>query len=103
MPTRAVRALGVAGACALVLVLLWVAAFHVGFVERADRKMFVGFYNLTYLYYRHRIYATASFLVSLCNPSRFVYLAVLPLAVALARRRPYDACAVIVVLAGASL
>jgi membrane-associated phospholipid phosphatase len=103
MPIRARWALGFAGACSALLGLLWLAAFHVGFVERADHKVFVAFYNLTYLYYRHRIYATATSIVSLCDPSSIVYLAALPVGIALARRRPYDACAVVVLLGGASV
>ena len=101
MPIRAKRALGFAGGCSALLALLWYAAFHVGFFERADRQVFVSFYNLTYPYYRHRVHATATFFVSLCDPSRYAYLVVLPVVVALARRRAHDACAVLVLLVGA--
>ena len=103
MPIRVRWALGCAGACSVLLGLLWLAAFHVGFVERADHKVFVAFYNLTYLYYRHRISATATSIVSLCDPSRVFFLAALPVAVALVRRRPFDACAVVALLGGASI
>ena len=102
MPTRIKWALGVAGGCLALLALLWYAAFHVGFFERADRQVLVSFFNLTFPYDRHRVYATADSLVSLCDPSRFVFLALVPVAVALARRRAYDAGAVLVLLAGAS-
>lgn len=83
------------------LTLLWYAAFHVGFFERADRQVCASFFNLTFPDYRHRVHETAIFVVSLCDPSHFVYLALLPVAVALARRRAYEACAACVMLVGA--
>jgi membrane-associated phospholipid phosphatase len=101
MPIRAKWALGCAAVCSALLALLWYAAFHVGFVERADREVLDAFYGLTYPYYRHRVHATATFFVSLCDPSHYAYLAVLPMAVALARRRPFHACAAVVLVVGA--
>jgi membrane-associated phospholipid phosphatase len=80
---------------------VYLAAFHVGFLERADRQVFDSFYNLTYPSYRHRVHDTASFLVLLCDPSHFAFLALLPVVVALARRRFCDAGAVLVLLVGA--
>lgn len=94
-------AFGGASGCFALLALLWYAAFHVGFFERADRQVFASFFNLTFPYYRHRVHATAEFVVSLCDPSRLAFLALLPIAVALARRRAYEACAVVVLFAGA--
>jgi hypothetical protein len=82
MPTSARWDLGLAGACARLLALLWYAAFHVGFFERADWQVFASFYNLTYPSYRHRVHETATFVVSLCDPAHYVYLVVLPVAVA---------------------
>jgi membrane-associated phospholipid phosphatase len=84
-----------------VLALLWCAAFHLGFVERADRRVFLSFYNLTYPYYRSHVHDTATLFVSLCDPSHYVFLVVLPVAVALARRRGLDACAALVLIVGA--
>jgi membrane-associated phospholipid phosphatase len=101
MPTRVKSALGLAGVCVALLILLWYAAFHVGVFQRADRQMCLSFFNLTFPDYRHRVHEIASFVVSLCDPSRFAYLALLPVAVALARRRAYEACAVAVLLVGA--
>jgi membrane-associated phospholipid phosphatase len=101
MPTRVKWALGGAAGCVAVLALLWFAAFHVGFFERGDRKVFLSFYSLTYPHYRGRVHDTATWFVSLCDPSHYVYLVVLPVAVALARRRAYDACAVLVLVGGA--
>jgi membrane-associated phospholipid phosphatase len=101
MPTRVKWALGAVGGCAALLALLWFAAFHVGFFQRADRQVFVSFFDLTYPHYSNRVHATATLFVSLCDPSHYVYLVVLPLAVALARRRAYDAGAVLVLVLGA--
>jgi membrane-associated phospholipid phosphatase len=81
--------------------ILWLAAFHVGFVERADQKVLLAFYNFTFLYEHHG--NAARFVVSLCDPSRVVFLAVVPVVVALVRRRPRDACAVVVLLAAAGV
>lgn len=101
MPNRVRWALGFAGTCAAMVGLLWVAAFHVGFVERADNKVLFAFYNFTFLYEQHG--NAARFVVWLCDPSRVVFLAAVPLVVALARRRGHDACAVLFLLAGAGV
>src|SRR5262249_3868528 len=45
----------------------------------------------------------ATFVVSLFNPSRFALLAFVPVLVALVRRRPREACAVVVLLCGAAV
>lgn len=103
MPIRARWAFGFAGACAALVGLLWVAAFHVGFVERADQKVLFAFYNLTSGYAHHRVHVTAGFLVRLCDPSRFVFLAAVPVGIALARRRAHDAGAALVLLVGAGV
>jgi membrane-associated phospholipid phosphatase len=103
MAIRAKWALGCAAGCSALLALLWFAAFHVGFVERADQKVFAAFYNLTYPDYHHRVHTTAHFFVSLCDPTRFAFLALLPVVIALARRRPRDACAVVVLIGGAAV
>jgi membrane-associated phospholipid phosphatase len=101
MPIRARWALGFAGACAATVGLLWLAAFHVGFVERADHRVLFAFYNFTFLYERHG--GAARFVVSLCEPPRVVFLAPVPIVVALARRRTHDACAAFVLLVGAGV
>ena len=103
MPTRGKLALGLAGGCLAVLGVLWFAAFHVGFVERADDKVLLAFYNLTNLHYRHHIHAVALVFVAPFDPALFVFVAVLPVVVALARRRPYDAGAALVLLGGAGV
>jgi membrane-associated phospholipid phosphatase len=81
--------------------ILWLAAFHVGFVERGDQTVFLAFYNFPFLYEQHR--GAARFVVALCDPSRAIWLGAVPMLVALARRRGRDACAVLVLLAGASI
>ena len=101
MTVRSKWAMGFAAGCTALLALLWFAAFHVGFVERADQKVLAAFYNLTYPEYRHRVHATATFVSSLCDPSNYAYLALLPVLVALARRRGREACAVVVLVFGA--
>ena len=103
MPTRAKWAVGFAGGCFAVLGVLWFAAFHVGFVERADDKVLFAFYGLGGLYHGHRIHTTANVFVAPFDPAHFVVLAVVPVVVALTRRRPYDACAALVLLGGACI
>jgi membrane-associated phospholipid phosphatase len=101
MAIRAKWALGCAAACSATLALLWYAAFHVGFIERADQKVFAAFYQLTYPHFRYRVHATAHFFVALCDPAHYALLALLPVVVALARRRPYHAFAAVLLMFGA--
>ncbi len=92
-----------AAACAALLALTWLASFHVGFLEHADQNAFVGFYDLTYLYYRARVDSTVTSLVSLCNTTPYAYFAAFSVVLALARRSFRVACAVGVLLIGANL
>ena len=101
MTVRAKWALGLAAGCSVLLALLWYAAFHVGWFERADRQVLDSFYSLIHPHYRHRVHSIAIFLVSLCNLYPFVFLAAVPVLVALLRRRVYDGCAVAVLILGA--
>jgi membrane-associated phospholipid phosphatase len=103
MPTRAKWAVGLAGGCFVLLGVLWFVAFHLGFVDGADDKVLFAFYDLSGLYHRHRIHTTANVFVAPFDPAHFVVLAVLPAVVALTRRRPYDACAALVLLGGACI
>ena len=95
--------MGLAGGCFAVLGVLWFAAFDLALVERADNKVLFAFYGLGGLYHRHRIHTTANVFVALFDPAHLVVLAVVPVVVALARRRPYDACAALVLMAGACI
>jgi membrane-associated phospholipid phosphatase len=101
MTVRTKWVLRLAGGFAILLALLWYAASYVGVFGRADQHLFYSFYNLTHPYYHHRVHATASWLVSLCDPSRYAVVASLIIAVALARRQARDACAAAVLMVGA--
>jgi membrane-associated phospholipid phosphatase len=84
----------------LLLVLTWFAAFHVGFIEHADRSILQGFAGLGT---RPRINSAASFIAKLCNPNPYVYLCAVPFLVALARRRFWLATGILAVLLGANV
>jgi membrane-associated phospholipid phosphatase len=100
MPRRAVLALLGAGAGIALLAATWLAAFHVGVVERADQSIFRGFSDLS----RHpHVDSVANWIASLCNPQPYVYLAAVPVLVALARRRGRLAVAICAILLGANV
>jgi membrane-associated phospholipid phosphatase len=78
----------------------WFATFHVGLFEHADQSVFRGFADLN----QHpQLSALASFVAGLCNPQPFVYLAAIPVAVALLRGRPRLAIAIAAILLGANV
>jgi membrane-associated phospholipid phosphatase len=100
MPRRAVLALLGAAAGAALLILTWFLAFHVGIAERADQSIYNGFASLG----KHpRLGSVASFIAHLCNPRPYVYLAFVPFAVALARRRIWAAMTIGGILLGANV
>src|SRR5436309_3313127 len=100
MPRRAALAfLGAAAALAL-LILTWYLAFHVGIFERADQSILSGFAQFNT---RTRVVRLASFVAGLCNPKPWVFFAVVPVLVALARGRPRVAFAIVAILLGANL
>ena len=85
MPRRARLAL--TGACigVLLLVAVWYAAHHIGFVRHADATMLNGFVGLD----RPRLNdGVTNSIASLCDPSPYVFLAALPVLVAFLRGRP---------------
>jgi membrane-associated phospholipid phosphatase len=83
----------------LALLGTWVAAFHIGFFEHADQSVFRGFAGLR----QHpQVSNFASFVARLCDPQQFVWLAAIPVAVALLRGRPRLAIAIAAVLLGAN-
>lgn len=90
-------------ACFVLLALTWFASFHVGCFQHADQKTFVAFYDLTYLYYRARVDNALSFVISLCDPSPYLYLGLFCVALGLVRRTLRAACAAGIVLVGANL
>lgn len=88
-----------AGCGALLLILTWALAFHVGVFEHADQSIFIGFSGLR----RPRVNSLANFIAGLCNPQPYVYLAVAPILVAVLRRRPRVAVGVAAILLGANV
>ena len=101
MAIRARWALAGAAGCIALLAATWFAAFHISLVTHADQSIFSGFYDL----HTHGdvVHATASFIAHLCDPVPYVYLVTIPIIVALARRRPGLALAVVVILIGANV
>jgi membrane-associated phospholipid phosphatase len=98
MQRRVQLALFGAAASVGLLFLCWVLAFHVGFAARADVSILNGFTGLDH----GRERSVAYFIARLCSPDPYVYLAAVPLVVALLRRRPLVALAVLAVLIGAN-
>jgi membrane-associated phospholipid phosphatase len=92
------RLLAVAGL--LALVATWFAAFHVELFEHADQSVFLGFADLSV---HPHVSSLARFVARLCNPQPFVYLAVIPVAVALLRGRPRLGITIAAILLGANV
>ncbi|HTT28815.1 MAG TPA: phosphatase PAP2 family protein [Solirubrobacteraceae bacterium] len=82
------------------LALVWFAAFHVGFAERADQTIFLQFMDLQA---HDRINSVAAHIVAPFNPNPYVYLALVPLGVSLLRRRPWSAVAIVGIILGANV
>src|SRR5437763_11305273 len=98
MPARVRTALVGAAAGGALLILTWFLAFHVGVFQHADRSTFRGFSDL-----HHHVYSVASFVAHLCDPKPYVYMALLPLLVALAGRRPRLALVLGGIMVGANV
>src|SRR3954453_14775554 len=88
-----------AGAGMALLLLTWFAAFHTGVGIRADRTILDGFAGLQ----RPRVNSVASVMTKLCNPGPFLAFGGVFVLVALLRRRPRVALAVVVILLCANL
>ena len=73
-----------AAAGVVLLVLTWYVSHYVGVAKRADLSVLRGFADLT----RPSLDRVTTFVADLCNPDRYVFLAALPVLVALLRRRP---------------
>lgn len=97
MPSRARLALYGSVTSVALLIATWFAAFHVGVFERADQSILTGFVGLD----RPHIHAVAQFVARLCDPDRYVYLAAVPVAVALIRKRPRLAVVLGLIMLGA--
>ncbi len=102
MSTRLTARTALCGAAigVALLVVTWFFAFHVGFARHADQSILQGFYGLGQ---RGRVRSVASWVAHLCNPTPYVYLVWIPVAVALLRRRPRLAIAVAAILLGANV
>lgn len=99
MPSRARNALlGAAGGVGL-LVLTWFLAYHVGIAQRADRSILRGFADLG----GYRLDRVTHFFATLCDPNPYVFLAAIPVVVALLRRRPRVAATVVVIILAANM
>lgn len=96
---RAKIALIGAGAGAFLLVLTWFVAFHTGVGARVDRAVLDGFVGLQ----RPRVNTVASRITQLCDPQPFVVFGAVIVLVALLRRRPRLALAVVAILLCANL
>jgi membrane-associated phospholipid phosphatase len=94
MPRRARIALTGAAAGVVLLALTWYAAHYVGLGKQVDASVLRGFADLT----RPRLDRVTNFIAGLCNPGHYVFLAAVPVTVALARRRPRVAAMIVLVL-----
>lgn len=97
MPLRSRNAFIGAALCAGLLPVVWLLAFHVGFVERADQAIFKGFLDLQ----RSLIPRIAKHVAQICDPKPYTCLAVVPVAIALLRRRRRMAITLAVILLSA--
>ncbi len=95
----AVGPLGVAGACLLALVLIWVVATH---LPAAQLKDAVALHDFTLLN-RPRVESAGNFLLHMLEPALFVIWGTAIVLVALARARPRVAVAAAAVMALAPL
>lgn len=99
MPSRARMALIAAAAGTGLLVVIWFATFHIGFVERADRSILEGFMGL----HRPTLNRITTFVAELCDPHPYVFLAAIPVLMAILRRRPRVAVTVGLIMLSASM
>jgi membrane-associated phospholipid phosphatase len=98
MPRRARLALTAAAIGVALLALTWYAKVHVPLVRHADASILRGFADL----HRPAVDHLTNLIAGLCNPKPYVFLAAIPILVALARRRPRAAAAIAVILLGAN-
>ncbi|MBV9603937.1 MAG: phosphatase PAP2 family protein [Solirubrobacterales bacterium] len=90
--------LGVA-ACVVALALVWLGAFHVGFVRRADQSAFLQFYNLK----AHGIVEwLVQHLIWPFLPTHYAFVAPVPIVLALVRGRRRVVLAMGVIILGAN-
>jgi membrane-associated phospholipid phosphatase len=99
MAIRPRNALLGAGACVVLMALVWFAAFHVEFFRHADRSAFLQFFDLQA---HNSIAWVARHLVRVFEPNPYVFLAAVPLLVALVRHRPRLMLAAAAIILGAN-
>jgi membrane-associated phospholipid phosphatase len=100
LPSIARRALAGAAGLLVLLVVEWYLVFHVRAIEHLDATAYYGFLGLST---RPHVSAVALRVANLCNPVPYVFLAAVPVLVALLRRRPLVAGAILLILVGANL
>ena len=98
MNERARKASVGAGLGVLLLIAVYYAAFHVGRVEGLDANVFNQF---TSLRGKPHVSTVASDLARLCDPVPYVWLCLIPLGIALYRRRRGLAATIVLILIGA--
>jgi membrane-associated phospholipid phosphatase len=94
MPRRARTALVGAAGGVLGLALVWYVSHYTGAGKHVDASILRGFADLT----RPRLDKLTNFVASLCDPNPYVFLAALPVLVALVRLRPRVAVMIAVVV-----
>lgn len=99
MPIRPRSALLGAGACLVLLALVWFGVAHVGLFRHADESGFLQFYDL---HAHGAVVWLARRFVSGFDPNPYVYLVLVPLVVALLRGRPRVVLAIGVIILGAN-
>jgi membrane-associated phospholipid phosphatase len=87
-----------AAAGVVLLAVTWYLSHYVGLVKRVDVSILRGFAELD----RPGLDRITQFIAGLCDPQRYVFLAAVPVLVALARRRPQVAAMLALILVGAN-
>jgi membrane-associated phospholipid phosphatase len=98
IPRRARTAFTGAGLGVAALALTWYAAHEIAWLRRVDVNILLGFLQLN----RPRVDWIAQAFVWMCDPSHYVVLAVVPVAIALVRGRKRLAGTAVAVLVGAN-
>lgn len=94
VPKRARIALAGAGAGTVLLAVVWYVSHYVAVARRADVSILQGFAGLE----RPDVDRVTNFIAQLCSPRPYVVLAVIPVLMALLRRRPQVAVMIALVL-----
>jgi membrane-associated phospholipid phosphatase len=98
MPRRARTALIGAAAGVVLLAITYYTSRFVGFVERADVSILRGFVFLG----RPRLNVLTNIVASSCDPHQYVFLATIPILVALSRGRRRAAATILLIVLGAN-